>query len=421
MDDNLPIHCDKVNDILRRNPLWISKIGLLFLSVFLFLFLFFSFIIKYPDTVKVPLKITSETPPLPIISNNNGIIELLLVHDGQEVCENQYLIVLQNSVNFVEILTLKKLLLKTSLDTLLLTNYQQLGQLQGTYNELIIELKKRKKYVTLNFNKTKTLFIIDQINILKKYADNLKMQNDILDQDLILANNQFQRDSFLYKNSITSSADYDKSVSSLLLSKFKYFSSKIDFYNVSLQVSKLEAQKADYLLQDQESIINMDINILSLKNSLINQIQVWEQTNVLKSSIAGRVAYHKNWTVRESIISGEKIISIIPTHLATPLCRGTIETSGAGKVRMGQRVNISIENYPSIEYGMIKGVVMGVSEIPSENKYLVEIALPKGLITYYGKKIPFKYDMVGTGTIITENLTLLDRILNPIRSLLKNV
>ena len=67
-------------------------------------------------------------------------------------------------------------------------------------------------------------------------------------------------------------------------------------------------------------------------------------------------------------------------------------------------VNIKLSGYPYLEYGMVRGIVKSKSLVPSGDSYVIEIELPDGLSTLYGKKLDFTQNMQGTAEIITENI-----------------
>ena len=53
-----------------------------------------------------------------------------------------------------------------------------------------------------------------------------------------------------------------------------------------------------------------------------------------------------------------------------------------GKVKIGQAVNIKLDNYPDYEFGVLKGRIKNVSEITNkEGFYTIDVSLPKKLIT----------------------------------------
>ena len=57
-----------------------------------------------------------------------------------------------------------------------------------------------------------------------------------------------------------------------------------------------------------------------------------------------------------------------------------------------------------------------VSPLPTaEGMYVVDIALPDGLTTNYGKTLPLTREMKGSAEIITDDLRLLERLIMPLR------
>jgi HlyD family secretion protein len=73
-----------------------------------------------------------------------------------------------------------------------------------------------------------------------------------------------------------------------------------------------------------------------------------------------------------------------------------------------------------MEYGMVKGTVGSVSLVPSDDNYTVEIDLPQDLKSNYNILLPFSQEMKGDVEIITEDLRLIQRFFNPVKSLLKH-
>jgi HlyD family secretion protein len=77
-----------------------------------------------------------------------------------------------------------------------------------------------------------------------------------------------------------------------------------------------------------------------------------------------------------------------------------------------------------MEYGMIKVTIQNISLVPvqvdEETKaYILEVVFPKNFTTTYGKKLTFTQEMTGSAEIITEDLRLLDKFINPIRAVVR--
>jgi len=63
----------------------------------------------------------------------------------------------------------------------------------------------------------------------------------------------------------------------------------------------------------------------------------------------------------------------------------------------------------------VRGVIKSKSLVPSGDSYIIELRLPSGLTTLYGKKLEFTQNMQGMAEIMTDNTRLLQKIVNPLR------
>jgi HlyD family secretion protein len=51
----------------------------------------------------------------------------------------------------------------------------------------------------------------------------------------------------------------------------------------------------------------------------------------------------------------------------------------------------------------------------NQKVYMLEVEFPNKLKTNYGKELTFSQEMTGSAEIITEDLRLLDKFINPIK------
>lgn len=153
--------------------------------------------------------------------------------------------------------------------------------------------------------------------------------------------------------------------------------------------------------------------------------------------LMGRVP---SWMIRNGIIMVILLLAMLfagswffkyPDILVTPvvvtadkkdpaLLTGNIQLkmNGAGKVKVGQQVNLKFVNYPYLEFGVVKGRVSKIAGVPVSDYYPVEVNLPGGLVTTFGKKLEFEQELKGTAEIVTEDQRLVNRILRPGMTLL---
>ena len=98
-------------------------------------------------------------------------------------------------------------------------------------------------------------------------------------------------------------------------------------------------------------------------------------------------------------------------------------STGAGKVKLGSRVNIKLDNYPHIEFGSIEGVVGSISLLSQPQKtvqnpvetYLIVVNLPQGLTTNYGETLDFQFEIGGSADIIVKDRRLIERLFDNLK------
>ena len=146
----------------------------------------------------------------------------------------------------------------------------------------------------------------------------------------------------------------------------------------------------------------------------------WEKQFVLKSSINGKVSFLSYYTKTQTVKTGDLIFTIIPTKNTSFIGKIKAPAANSGKIKKGQRVQIKLLNYPSDEFGEINGEIKTISLFPDEKgNYLIDVALPKELITTYNRKIDFRQEMKGSAEIITEDLRLIERFFYQLKNIIK--
>jgi len=131
----------------------------------------------------------------------------------------------------------------------------------------------------------------------------------------------------------------------------------------------------------------------------------------------------KYWQSNQNITGGEVLATVVPEGKKQIIGKITLPAAGAGKVKEGQYVNVKFDNYPYLEFGMVKVPITHISLVPvtseKETNYILEVAFPDKLVTNYGKELPFGQEMQGSAEIITDDLRLIDRFINPIKAVIK--
>jgi hypothetical protein len=416
------IYSDPVNEIMGNPPRKIIRWGTSILFSVFVIFLLFSWLIRYPDNIPSPIEITTVNPPVTLVSKHTGRIKNLYVSDREEVMRNQLIAVMETTASISDIEVLK-----TIIDTVkkpetvspnLLPELLELGELQEFYSSFIKNLIDLLNYNTNDFYGNKIKSLTKEIIGTEEYIKRLFVKEVLYSENQKLEANKYERDSLLFINKVIPEIDLEKSHQSFIRFNIELQQVRLESTAKSIELAEKRQLLLDYQIKRMEE---GDKLISILGESFLNlkaQINIWENNYLLISPIKGMVSFSKFWTANQLVVKDEPVINIIPHETGDFLGRISLKMQRSGKVKAGQLVNIKLSSYPYLEYGMLRGIVISKSLVTSGNKYIIEVNLPDGLTTVYGKTLEFNQNMQGTAEIITDDIRLLQKIFNPFRYLL---
>ncbi|MHC1708726.1 MAG: HlyD family secretion protein [Bacteroidales bacterium] len=418
-------HDYEVEELLGKRPAWITRWGILVSAILLVFLIVGSYLIRYPDIVVSPITVTSENPPASMVSRVDGKIVGLFVKDKQKVKAGDVLLLIENPATYKDVLFLDIALKEIRMDSAGLKNLlpsletrsMLLGDVQPAYTDFFKSLKDYTQFLSVKEFPNKIKALKQEEKMTKAYSDRLRIQGQVLEKDLKLGKKQFARDSALFHQKVISSSEYEKSESNFLQKKFAVEGNKVSLANNNIQLSQLQKDILDISIQYQQKKNELTRNAEKAYQDLLNQIETWKQNYLMVSPVAGVVTFNQYWNLYQYIKKGEKVITVVPPGKTRMIGKVNLTVEGAGKVKQGQQVNIKFSGYPYLEFGMVKGVVSSKSLVPQDNKYMLEVDFTNGLVTSYNKKLEYQPEMSGTAEIVTEDVRLLERLLNPIRYL----
>ncbi|NOZ35599.1 MAG: HlyD family efflux transporter periplasmic adaptor subunit [Chlorobi bacterium] len=424
--DNIEIRSEEVQEIIGTPPAKIIRIGITVifaLAAFLFIG---SFFFKYPDIITARVTVKGSNPPAEIRARTNGKITDLFVRNKQKVKNGQIIAIIENTCNYSDLLKLKnnvKIIKKNLSDfEFFILNYNfsdnyRLGEIQNIYSALIREMKEYKDFIELDYHDKKVAAYKKQVKALQKYMINIKSQVNLSKKDLILSEKQFKRDSDLYKKDFLSPADYENSESKVIQKKNIFEMRQSALSNVEIRITEAEQNILETELDKVNQKRTYESKISETLSNLNAQIRLWEQSYLLISPVNGIVNFISYQAKNQNVTSGETVFTIVPEHSSKLVGYAEIPLSGSGKVKNGQNVNIKFDDYPDTQFGMVRAKIKDVSLVQSNKFYLATLSFPDSLITNYKINLHFKQNMQGNADIITEDLPLAARIINPIKRL----
>jgi multidrug resistance efflux pump len=418
-------HSEEANDILGKLPSWIIRRGITVIFLIFIGILIGCYFIKYPQTVDAPVVITTLNPPADLIARAEGRIDTIYVADGQSVRKNDVVALLYNTADYSAVraikdslkLSYKKNFAETVFEKWLENDYN-VGDLQSNYEAFKLLCMDYRHYITTDYTNQKKNLLQQQINKNTKYHRQLTEQQKILGKDLGYEYNSLTRDSILYSKGIISKSEYENSVRNSLQTENTKTGFDANLTSTELNIMQMQQQIIELTIQRNNDIAEYERQLNQHRQQLVTQIEQWKYQYVIETPTDGKITFINYWSNNQRILSGERLASVIPSDSMQIIGRMYVPSSGFGKVEKGQTVNVKLNGYPYMEFGMLKGFIKNISAVPDiEKGYIAEVIFPEGLFTTYRKKLNLIQQMDGQAEIITKDMRLIEQFIQPIKAL----
>ncbi|MDB5016223.1 MAG: hypothetical protein JWQ84_1055, partial [Mucilaginibacter sp.] len=377
INDNQPVrHTDDMQDIITAVPSWLLRWGITLFFGILVLIIGLSAMIRYPDIIHASLKIDSPNSPKPVVAKISGKLVKLLVKENAIVKAGQPLAYMESTANHDEVITLmanlkltqKQVQLNKSIAGAFFnqSDNPQLGELQASYQTFFQEYLLYRSSVENGFYLKKKFYLQRDLADLSKQTHQLNAEKAVQQQDFNLAEDEYRMHQKLTLQKVETTAELRQEES-------KYLSKKSPLIQTD---ASLAAASTNYSAKQKE-ILELDNQILEEKskfilalNSLISQAQDWESKYVLTASQSGRLTYAGIIQQNQVLAASQEVFYVNPGNEQF-FGEMTISQNNMGKVKEGQQVLVKLKSYPFEEYGMIKGTIKYIADVPYKDSVFI--------------------------------------------------
>ena len=424
-DTSFELRSEEVQDILSKVPNWMIRWGTVLIFSIIVLMFVVSWFLKYPDIVRTEVVITTNIPPEKMIAKASGRIQDILISDKSNVKANTPLAVIENSSNYEDIFKLKRELeafQKRDFVNFPFAQFKnaQFGDIESAFASF------QKDYLANSLNKNLTPYKVESSaqkseNVqIKERLSLLIQQKSINEQELQLQRSDLARYTKLHDKGVVSDQEFESK-------KMNFLQAEKNYKNLLTSISQLQSSLIDNAkaikgneINDVKETVNLDRSLSQSFYQLKKAIKDWELNYVLQSGIDGQVTFTKVWIKNQTVTSGEEVFSVVPSTGKGYIGKLKAPSQNSGKIKVGQKVNVRLLNYPDREFGILKGKVQNIALVPDKDGNIaIDVVLPEGMKTSYKKTVPFQQEMRGSAEIITEDLRLLERVLYQFRDMLK--
>ncbi|MGB3464281.1 MAG: HlyD family efflux transporter periplasmic adaptor subunit, partial [Cyclobacteriaceae bacterium] len=378
-----------VREILEDIPSAIFRYGNLVFLIIILVFTLIAWFIKYPDVLQAGITITSSSPPVPIIANSSGELTNIRVAEGSRVKKGDILAIIQSTTDPDDAFALLEAIEKIQINQIekLITEEVQwsenlnLGALNDDYADFLnkyYEYWRFKKYNPLDEQLTEETTKLSELAI---YQQKLSKQGDIFDNEIRLLRKDYERDKKLFEKKVISQKLLEEKERQLLALQREFQTNQLEISQVKINIADSRKVLSDFTFQKEERNQSLRLALFDSYKQLQFAIKNWERNYVLRSTVDGIVSLFDYWSENQYVSMMDEIFTVVPSEDSEKIGKVLLPIRNSGKIELGQKAIIKLDDFLYQEYGTLAGTVSKVSLVPRGNLYAVEINLVEGLTT----------------------------------------
>jgi multidrug resistance efflux pump len=416
---------EEVRDLVSYRPHWLVRRGSTIFLVILCCVLAASWVIKYPDMIKGSLKLVAINAPKLVVAKTDGKLVKLLVSDNMEVQEGQPLAFLQSTARHEQVIALEgwirgiePFLLKDSFDVLLshpLPVFSELGEMQPAYQDFQNVWRETLQIFSHGYYQQKKAALQQDLQFLASIQNNQEQQQQLLKEDYELQQTELKANESLVNDKVIALLEFNQNKSKVIgkAQGLKQIEAQLINDNIAAHNKEKEILDLHKFVADQEQKFRSEL--FGLKSKL----ETWMREYVITAPETGKVLFNSFLEENQLLAMGQELFYVQPQE-SRYYGQLMAAQTGLGKIKIGQRVMIRVESYPSSEFGYLTGVVNFISTIPTgRDSFLIRVELPNGLQTSYSRIIPFRNNLMAQAEVVTDDRKLFDRFRGQLYGLMR--
>jgi multidrug resistance efflux pump len=424
-------HSSRVSALLGKPPGWLICWGTAVVFAVVATLLVLAAFVRYPEVIKAQAIISGTHPPQIILAQQSGRFAQFFVADGDTVAPGAVLAVLANEASYSDVQKLDSLFVgmqfghgttDTTLPEVSWPNLQ-LGAVQQAYQQFILAYTNLFQFYAQDAYAVRIAAIERQLINFRLYYGRSWEQRVTLQEQYDLALQRYQTDSMLTADGVYAAQELSKRKEQLLQLRYSLHGARAALAQTQMQMADLEQSLASLKLEYERERENRHLALQNAESALKSAIEAWKNSFAFVARINGEVNYQTLWAPGQNVPQGGHVFTVLPQAKNVLKARMLVPPVRFSNVSMGQRVQLKLDAYSFEQYGMVIGSVSKRNTTPIQlpdgsYAYVVEVNFPQSLETTYGQSVTDIDELTGTGEIITEELSVLERIFYQLRKVL---
>ena len=428
-----------INLIIKNDPEKIAvktiNLGAIVLGVFLSIFIIWGIFAPINSASIAPGQVVLDFNKKTIQHLEGGIIEKILVKEGQNVVTGQPLIYLQDIQSRSQNKMLKKQLITTlAIEERLISERDKtqpdFSDIQKKYqtdkveeNEeinKIISTQKNLFQIRQNSFKSKTDILNKRIDQLSDEIKGITSQLQATDEELTLLRRQEKMSKRLVKNNNSPLNKLIEIQKQIAASKGKKGELEASIAKAKQTISETELEIIN--LQNENEILaelqDVEVKVSDLTEQLVSAKDILKRT-IIKSPTSGTITDLKYHSIGAVISPASEIMYVVPQDDQL-IVEARVNPNDIDNVQSGQKAKVQLTAFKAKKVPKLTGEVLSVSadilldEVSGEQYFLARIKIDEDEINHLKAKITLYTGMPAQAFIITGSRSLFKYLFDPI-------
>ncbi|AYQ34082.1 HlyD family secretion protein [Runella sp. SP2] len=416
---------EDLQEVLGHQPPWIVQWGNSLFLLILAGVMVLAWVIQYPEIVTARFRLTSDNAPSPVVARTNGRLVKLSVREHEQVREGQLLGYVESTASPQQVAALEKQLetiakwVNTNRFDLLSvvgnSDFEQLGELQADYQAFIQQFNETSTLFANGYLAKKQDFLRQELADLRQNHEHLKAQLEIQREEFALVEKEFKMHQQLFQERVIAAVEMNREERNYLNKKMPL--KQLEMNITTNGTAQLQKQKEMAELEKQAN--DQKVKCSQALHTLRASLMAWKVRYLLIAPKNGQVYFTSLWQETQ-LVKAEDVLFYVGNPQNNAVGEVKIPQQNGGKVKVGQRVIIKFQSYPFEQFGVVAGQLQTIASVPSsDSTFLAFVVLPKGLQTSTHKMLPFKNGLNATAEIVTDDVSVAERMLYEVRKLWK--
>lgn len=422
--EKIEIRSEEVQEILGTPPGWMARYGTLFAFVVVVVVGWVGFLLKYPDTVKSEITVTTTDPPKRLVTESRGRVKKVLKKNEEEVSAGQVLIVFDNNASLEDVLTLETAIMavgNTPTDSTLLAfslpGNVVLGELKDELYDFYRRQQDLRQYLENPYDNLTITQLDKELGKIQSMIRSDRERWATIDRQIESVEKRLRREEQLSQENLLAEERVSRTREEILSLRRAREGIESSIKNKELDIEGIRSEMSGVRQVTKEGRQEAAIALRESFQKLQKEVEEWKRRYVISSPIDGIVSFNLESISEQQYVEGGREIGVV-VPMIRQKTKGFVQVdmSRAGKIRPGQKVIVKLDSYSYAEYGAIEATVEKKSQVPIDGNIIVEIGFKEDLVTTLGKRIEPSREMKGEATIITNDKRFIERIFERVRS-----